>query len=357
MKFTRRFALQACATAGVAATLPFASLAQPSVDRGRWETLKEKFPWPMGEAVNVAVAGKLYVVSGLDNNLVTPTGALCEFDPATRAWTKKTPMPKPAHHVGAVEVNGKLYVFGGFIAGSGPGAPGWQPVDYAYEYNPQTDNWRELAPAPTKRGAGVAVVVNGKIYYIGGAMIVPGSTDPVIRFDAVQRDMAVGTVEEYDVSTNTWRTRAPMPTPRNHFGAAMVNGRIYAVGGRLGSAFILRATPTDMTEEYDPGADRWLTRAPMPTARSGLSVNAYKGKIYAGGGEFQSEKLMGAFRALEAYDPSTNSWDTAPRMPYPRHGFQGAVLGDELHYVGGGTQTDVPLVIRTDAHDVFHFPR
>ena len=119
-----------------------------------------------------------------------------------------------------------------------------------------------------------------------------------------------------------------------------MNGKIYAIGGRLGSTFITRSSNTDITEEYDVAQDVWTTRAQMPTARSGVAGGVYKGRIYVAGGEFQNDKIMAAYRAFESYDPATNTWDQGlPRMRIPRHGFAGAVIGDQLHVVAGDIQT------------------
>ena len=41
----------------------------------------------------------------------------------------------------------------------------------------------------------------------------------------------VATVEEYDPNTDTWTVKAPMPTARQSLGAALANGKIYAIGG------------------------------------------------------------------------------------------------------------------------------
>jgi N-acetylneuraminic acid mutarotase len=149
-----------------------------------------------------------------------------------------------------------------------------------------------------------------------------------------------------------------MPTARNHFLAAEVHWKIYAIGGRLGSTFITRASNTDVVEEYDVAQDLWTTKAAMPTARSGSAGGVYEDRIYVGGGEFQNDKMVAAFRAFEAYDPATNTWDQSlPRMRIPRHGFAGAVLGDTLHYVAGDIQSaGIPgIVAYTNTHEVFEF--
>jgi N-acetylneuraminic acid mutarotase len=337
--------------------LDAAQRGQTASVRGKWEAAKP-FPMPMEEPVGVAVNGKFYIIQGLTDGGFQPMGVVYVYDPAANEWTKKNPMPVALHHAMTTVLNGKIYVFGGF---SRPGKElAWQPVDNAWEYTPGTDTWKALAPLPTRRGAGGAAVVNGKIYVMGGASTIPGATDPAIRFDGQPRDSVLGTNEEYDPAANTWRSRATMPTARNHFLTAETGGKIYTIGGRLGSTFITRSSNTDVNEEYDVAQDVWRTKAAMPTARSGVAGGVHDGKIYVAGGEFQNDKMMAAFRAFEGYDPGTNTWDAGlPRMRIPRHGFAGAVIGDRLHVVAGGIQTaGIPgAVIYTDTHDVFDFTK
>ncbi len=333
-----------------------AQKAETTSAKGQWAP-STAFPMPMEEPVAAVVDGKLYIVQGLTDGGFQPMGVVYMYDPATKVWTKKAPMPEPhVHHGMTTALNGKIYVFGGFMR---PGKDlAWQPVNNAWEYSPDTDTWKAIAPLPTKRGGGTATAYNGKIYVIGGATILPGAPDPAIRFVGKPHDMCVGANEEYDPATNSWKARAPMPTARNHFLAGEINGKIYAIGGRLGSTFVTRSSNTDVNEEYDVAQDLWTTKAQMPTARSGVAGGVYKGKVYIGGGEFQNDKIMAAFRAFEAYDAATNTWDQSlPRMRIPRHGFAGAVIGNQLHVVAGDIQTaGIPGVTAyTDTHDVFTF--
>jgi N-acetylneuraminic acid mutarotase len=190
---------------------------------------------------------------------------------------------------------------------------------------------------PTKRGSPTAAVVDGKIYVIGGATTSEGSKDPGIH--PARPHQVVGTNEVYDPATNTWATRSPMPTPRNHVANGVVNGKIYVIGGRLGNAFIGRAANTDTVEGYDPATDKWsATLSRMPTPRSALTYGTYKGKIYVAGGELQTAYMAAAFRAVEAYDPATNSWSTLPALEFPRHGAGGDVIGNRFHVVTGVVQ-------------------
>src|SRR5580692_4135771 len=305
---------------------------------GQWVNLPP-FPEPHEEVIGQGANGKMYVFAGLVSAPVwLPVGMVYEYDPPASKWTKKKPMALPAHHLALTELNGKIYVFGGFTEGKIGNLAAWTPIDNAFEYDPVNDSWRALAPMPTKRGAAVAATVGGKMYVIGGATTAPGATNPAIHPTVAQR--VLSTVEEYDPETNTWRTRASMPTPRNHTAAGAVNGKIYVIGGRVGAAFIGLASDISVVEEYDPASDKWSApRSRMPTARSAIASGAINGRIYVAGGEFQDPHMMATFRAVEAYDPATDSWSIMPSMPVSRHGLAAGMIGNRFILVGGDIQS------------------
>ena len=311
-------------------------------------------PEPLEEVYGAAANGKLYVFGGIDQGVI-PMGRVYEWDSASDHWTKKQDMPRPAHHTAQAELNGKIYVVGGFKA-SNTDKPGWLPIDNAWEYDGSADSWKPLANMPTPRGAGAAVVFNGKILVIGGAGMHPGVAPLPIGFiGAAHRSL--DTVEEYDPATNSWRALSPMPTARNHMaGVGAVGGKIYVIGGRVGSVFERDADNTDLVEVYDPAADSWgALKARMPTPRSGGGFGVYGGKIYVGGGEFRNSQMLGAIRSLEAYDPANDSWTILPVMPVPRHGNTAAFIGNRLHFAGGDIQSSdlFGFSIATPEHDVF----
>ena len=321
--------------------------------QGKWTKLAP-FPEPAEELVGSAAGGKLYVFCGLAPGW-KPIGMVYEYDPSTNQWTKKNPMALLSHHVAFTESRGKIYAFGGFVlTATGPAA--WVPVDNAWEYDPVADNWKALAPMPTKRGSPVAAVVGDKIYVIGGATTPAGSKETAVH--PARPHVSVGTVEEYDPATNTWRPRSSMPTPRNHATTGVVNGKIYVIGGRVGGAFITTGSSNvDTVEEYDPATDTWgSARAKMPSARSAMASGVYGGRIYVTGGEGQNAQMMYTFRALEAYDPASNSWTVLPSLPVSRHGLAGAVVGKRLHMVSGDVQSaGTGVQVHTESHDAFEF--
>jgi N-acetylneuraminic acid mutarotase len=361
--------------AGIVASLAFVTSALAQMPTSPWKQ-GAPFPEPDEELYGVAANGKMYVIGGWNDGKAG--GVNYEYDPATDKWTKKQPMPRPAHHAALASAGGKIYVMGGFVPPADTALPlgaAWQPIDNAWQYDPAADAWKSLAPLPTKRGSAVAVEVGGKIYTIGGATTMEGPVldDSRGRLGEIKDDQffsafgparVLSVNEVYDPATNKWQSRSPMSVPRNHAFAGAVNGKIYVIGGRTGHAFILTATNTDVVEEYDPLSDTWnAPKERMPTARSGGVSGTDGRRIYVAGGEVTTQQLVGAFRAIEAYDPLTNSWSKLPSMPMPRHGAAGAVIGNRLHLVSGMIQSagalvflDPQLATHTVAHDILELP-
>ena len=262
------------------------------------DTWATKAPMPTGRqdlALAAAGNGKLYAVGGatMDETIARVE----EYDPATGAWATKAPMPTARSGLGlAAADNGKLYAIGGF---------GDAVLATVEEYDPATDTWATKAPMPTARSALGLAASNGKLYAVGGF--------------SNRSEGSVATVEEYDPATDRWAIRAPMPTARLFLGlAAARNGKLYAVGGfneRRRRRRLILAT----LEEYDPATDTWTTKAAMPTARGRLGLaSARNGKLYAMGGVNPTGGPGDApFATVEEFDSATKTpgWRRHPCQP------------------------------------------
>src|SRR6267378_2778745 len=171
-------------------------------------------------------------------------------------WTKLAVFPEPAEEVLGASANGKLYVFCGL-------APGWKPIGMVYEYDPGTDRWTKKNPMPLLSHHVSFTEYKGKIYAFGGFVLPQSGPAAWVPIDNAW---------EYDPATNSWRSRAALPTPRNHATAGVVNGKVYVIGGRVGGAFVSSGSSNvGIVEEYDPAADAWgAPRARMPSARSAM---------------------------------------------------------------------------------------
>jgi N-acetylneuraminic acid mutarotase len=73
----------------------------------------------------------------------------------------------------------------------------------------------------------------------------------------------------------------------------VINGILYVAGG-VGSATAVEA--------YDPAADTWTTKAPMPTARAGAAAGVINGVLYVAGGNTTNSNSTG-LAMLEAFTP------------------------------------------------------
>jgi N-acetylneuraminic acid mutarotase len=126
-------------------------------------------------------------------------------------------------------------------------------------------------------------------------------------------------------SPNSWTTKAFMPTARAQLGVAVVNGKIYAIGGGNNTA----AGPTvlSVNEEYDPATNTWTTKEPMPTARHSFGIAVYENKIYCIGGSINGPMLA----VNEVYDPATDTWETKTPMPTPRAALSANVVTDKIY--------------------------
>jgi N-acetylneuraminic acid mutarotase len=146
-----------------------------------------------------------------------------------------------------------------------------------------------------------------------------------------------------------------MPTARHHAGSAVVDGKIFVIGGRISGSL----ENISVNEAYDPEQDKWITNLEaMPSKRSGIAavaavaafpVNGSSSNIYVFGGEEPSK----TFNNNEKYDANTNKWTSEPPMPTARHGL-GAVYIEEdnkIYVIGGGPQPGLSV---SNVNEIFH---
>jgi N-acetylneuraminic acid mutarotase len=304
-----------------------AMLAAPhAVALDRWQP---RAPLP-GERTEVSVTTDgthVYLVGGFAEGVgaerASAPRAMHVYDPRTDLWTTPDSIPQGVNHAGFAYVAGRLYIVGGFRESS------FEPIGNVRIYDIATGQWSEGAPMPTPRGALAVAVLNGRIHAIGGNAAAAEALDEQ-RHHVGEDDSSVGTHEVYDPATNRWTQLAPMPTPRNHHGAAALGDRIHVIAGRVGRSF-------EMTthEIYDPADDAWRAGPPLPTGRSGIAVVVRDGRIYVFGGETFTEPAR-TFDDAERFDPATGAWDVLAPMPTARHGLGAATVDGTIFVVSGG---------------------
>jgi N-acetylneuraminic acid mutarotase len=290
-----------------------------------WRTLAP-MPTPRSEVAAAELNGEIYVIGGFERD-GSSSNKVEAYNPETDSWRQIGPLPEPRHHAAAF-VFGSLFVMGGFEAGFD------DPQTSVFQYNASTDTWAEATTLPEPRGGHAAAVIQCGEDVLGACIFAVGGTD------ADRTNIAAVAVND---PSGLWLRAADLPTPRDHLAVGAVDENIYAIGGRVNVDF---GQNLDANEEYDPETDTWTARAPLPTARSGIAGVVLGGHIYIFGGEGSE----GTFDENEAYDPQTDTWETLEPMPTARHGLGAAVVGDTIYVIGGG---ETPGLSVSGANEAF----
>jgi N-acetylneuraminic acid mutarotase len=302
--------------------LAFASPQQS----GKWQLIKTtNTAEGRSECGLAAVNAKLYLLGG--DGEPQPVEV---FDIATSTWSKKAVAPVSLHHFQAVTLGDKVYVLDAFYQGN---FPDQLPAPNPYCYDTKTDSWQTLAGLPEHRrraGAGAAEY-KGKLYLVAGIQHghKSGTTD---MFDM------------YDPATNTWTALPSAPHIRDHCQAVVVNDKLYALGGRNTSYhehdnFMAFFSKTVLDVDcYDFKTGKWSTlSAKLPLGSGGgIAVNL-DGKIFYIGGERATETTPNAPQKDVYYlDPETGgTWAKAADLNVGRNGVGGAVYDHKIYIAGG----------------------
>jgi non-specific serine/threonine protein kinase len=269
--------------------------------------------------VAAAAAGTRIVVVGgyrADGGTVASTEIL---DTTSGEWSAGPDLPVAVNHAMAANIDGAVFVFGGYLPNQRPSAAVFR-LDGAA--------WRAVAPMPQPRAAATAVAQGGLAYVAAG-----------IGPDGLAGEMLV-----YDPATDRWSTAPGPPTRREHLGGAGFGGLVYTVGGRTGGL----NTNLPAFEAFDPRTRRWTVLPDLPTRRGGLAATATcAGQIVAAGGEATT-----TFREVEVFDIAAGSWKSLPPSPTPRHGLGVVALGNTVYTLSGGPRPGLHVADTTEALDL-----
>lgn len=282
-----------------------------------WRRIAD-IPTPRSEVAAAVFRDEVYVIGGFGGGRVVEI-----FD--GQRWRRGPDLPVEVDHAMAAAVadtadaGAGVYVFGG-NAGA--------PTARSFRLAPGATAWREIAAMPGPRSQAAAVARGTSIYVVGG-------------YDG-QR--LVAPTYAYEANVDRWRQVAPIPTTRDHLAAAMIIGRICAIGGRKLSLTTNLAT----FECYDPGADRWESFPDAPTPRGGVGAAAVGDRLVFVGGE----QPNGTYKEVELFDPATRSWSRLPDLPTPRHGLGVVAIGRTVYVMSGGPTPGGSQIAVSEALDL-----
>lgn len=308
----------------------------PVTSSGGWQTLVPTSGMDTAREENayVQAGNKFYLLGGRG---IKPAQV---FDPVAKTWTSKASPPVELNHFQAVTLNGLIYVAAAFNGAY----PHEVPVASIYIYNPSTDKWLAGAsiPAARRRGSAGAVVYNNKIYLVGG--LTDGHWSGWVNW-----------FDEYDPVTNTWKTLPPAPRTRDHFHAVVKNDKLYVVAGRRSSGITNQVFELTVPEVdvYDFLTGQWSTlpaASNIPTPRAGAGTVLLGNEVIVIGGE---DANPAAYKTTDAFNVTNNTWRRLADLQQARHGTQAIVNNTNIYIASGaGTRGGSTLL---SSQELFNF--
>jgi len=174
-----------------------------------------------------------------------------------------------------------------------------------YQYNPNTNIWTKKASLVQSKSPVALAVVNDRLYALGGL-----TKDEVVA------------IEEYNPVTDTWIYKTGFYlSVKYDFCIEVIDGLIYIIGGNEG-------VPVDVMDVYNPVSNKFEGRKSMLTTRADKFGSAVlNGKIYVAGGKDDN--------TMEMYDPLTGEWENVASMTAPRSYLDLIAYNGKIYAIGG----------------------
>jgi len=292
------------------------------LDQSRWRT-----NWPIPEVLGCAqgatlaskdgsliyhlggwVAGGYYLSNRL--RVYSPADDIGDASALRSPWwdAANIPLSRGIRSFGsAVELNGFLYIFGGF---SGSESSGGEVLKTTWIYDEANDSWSRGADMPDY-SFGSAVATDGAVVWVIGGFG-PGHT--VWRYDPK--------VDAY----TTGFTDMPIDLGRIH-GVWLPDGTVHVFGGF--DSFINHHLV------YDTIANAWSSAPSIPLVVIDPAAVTDGKLIYLAGSPYGPSPLGPGHTQI--FDPATSTWSEGPQMPGP-YGIDNTsgAIGNGVFYVMGG---------------------
>lgn len=266
-----------------------------------WKT-KAPRPVAAGDAqAAIDENGQVHVIGGKNN-----TTAHQIYDPISDSWTSAT--PSPATVPGSAVVRGpdkKIYVVGKNSAC----------------YNTTTGAWDSLASVPTGFSESKAVVIGGRIYWVGCT------------------SSSSAYIYEYDPTANNWVQLGLFKKRRYSFSLAAWGSKIYIFGGYGSPVGTL-----DAPEVFDINTRIYETLPEMRDhLRSMAGAVGPDDRFWLVGGYSRISGVNTYSDKVKVYDQTTGDWDAYQELPDKRFGAAAVFADRKLIVVGGEWSSNMPL--------------
>lgn len=325
MENNRRRFLLSCA-AGLLTSSAAGTVLYRNDDHLVWKK-EPALPVPLQEIYPASFAGEIYVGGGFtpsDEPVFADYGLSTEMyvlNTERRVWRSAPKFPEARHHLGLVANSDFLFGVGGFSA-----VPGnvWKAESTVFKLARESKQWIAGPSLPLPQAESTYGTIRENIHVVGGKRIIDGKTRNSNKHLVL-------------IDNEYWEEAAPASIKRNSAAGAVINQRLYVVGGRQFGGYDKNLF---VAEAYDPSLDKWEQIKPAPVALAGHAAATKDGKLYMFGGEVFGTggnwKTGKAFSNVWVYDPEKDDWQRHLDMPENRHGLGAVTLGRKIFILGGG---------------------
>ena len=290
--------------------------AQNSSD---WQQLPD-MPVGKWEPGVVNLDNKLYLFGGYTDGVVSSKRSEY-FDPVDGSWTLIQELPSAITHMNMVLDGRTVWFAGGFK----DGYPG-HAIAEVWNYNVDLDRYTAAPLLPEPRSGGGLALVGRELHYFGGLML---------DRDTDSADHWVLNLDDWTNGAGSWELSTPMPTPRNQFSTIVFQGKIYAIGGQFNhDSQQLDQARVDI---FDPVAKTWRNGPPLPKGHSHAegATFVYANKIWMIGGHTTPEG------GSKSQDPDIltlaagGQWQKVGELPNPLSSPAAGIFNGMLYVAGG----------------------
>ena len=194
--------------------------------------------------------GKIFAIGGSQN----PT-SLEIYDPVLDQWIAGPAVPQPVKYCSAISLNGVIYVVGCRISDTNS--------DRIFAYDSLSQTWSEKNNMPTARHAASLVVLDGKIWAMGGWTGQPSN-------------VPTNKVEIYDPITNTWSNGPSLDIAKAWTSAWVIDGNIHVAGGNGNQGGNYRSEVLRL----DAGTNQWVQVSILPEQKAYAGYAQIEGMIF-----------------------------------------------------------------------------
>ena len=288
--------------------------ADGSVLKPPW-VWRSTIPAELSSYATAAVGNKIYVIGGYaPSKSANPSNAVNVYDTVTNTWTTGKPMPEGRWDHTAQAANGKIYVIGGRLGGE----RGEIFADTVLVYDPSADVWTKTRPMYL-----TAPYSPRSTYFLGYIFIISNPMQTALVL--------------YDPVSGTWERGRDLTNGSGNSGAlTSMNRTLYLIGGTY------KASGGPWLHALGPSPD-WTDKSEMQTKRECPTTAVVNEKIYVLGGDESiwltpnNLWVQSDYRTVEVYDPATDKWVVKSPLPLPLSGGRNAAVVNNKIYAFLGT--------------------